>query len=228
MGGALCLFVAIYGKPNSFCNLFAVHPNSLYILFSVLTLSALSFSSLSSSVPSFSLTIIVFFSISFFFFHFWSLFKNLHPFTLVHAPVSLYLLPLQWRASGQTGGLGRNAAWLVTQGPSRGRGAVAHRCTAGLNAKAPIRRAENAPTLRAPVTQISIHSHMLSDGIMHTQNMHYLKASTWLFFWFIFHTWVIIGLGPNLAYESVSTGAPENKNTRVFNEPGPENGLVLT
>lgn len=68
MGGALCLFVAIYGKPNSFCNLFAVHPNSLHILFSVLTLSALSFSSLSSSVPSFSLTIIVFFSISFFFF----------------------------------------------------------------------------------------------------------------------------------------------------------------
>lgn len=43
MGGALCLFVAIYGKPNSFCNLFAVHPNSLYILFSVLTLSALFF-----------------------------------------------------------------------------------------------------------------------------------------------------------------------------------------
>lgn len=37
---------------------------------------------------------------SLFFFHFWSLFKNLHPFTLVHAPVSLYLLGSVSRSSG--------------------------------------------------------------------------------------------------------------------------------
>lgn len=32
-----CLFVAIYGKPNSLCNLFVLRPNSFYILFTSLS-----------------------------------------------------------------------------------------------------------------------------------------------------------------------------------------------
>lgn len=168
-GSALRLFVAIYGSPNSLCNLFAIHPNSLYILFSLLTFPALCL--------SFLCTFLFAYIHCPFFHHF---FFSPPDFSFkIFIPSPSRILPslfifsdpsfaVQWRASGQSGGPGRDAAWLVTREPNKGRDAAARRCTAGRNAKAPIRRAENAPTLRAPVIQISIHSHMLSDGIMQT------------------------------------------------------------
>lgn len=68
----------------------------------------------------------------------------------------------QWRASGWSGGRGHGAASPVTQGRSRDSGAAVRRPTAGLNAGAPIRRAEIAPTPPAAVRVLMYsYSHTL-------------------------------------------------------------------
>lgn len=74
----------------------------------------------------------------------------------IHSPLSLliciHLSPcVQWRASGWSGGHGQDAASLVIRAPRRGRDAAARRRMAGPNVRAPIRRAETAPTLRVVV-----------------------------------------------------------------------------
>lgn len=150
----LCLFVAIYGKPNSPCNLFVRRLNSFSSLFSwsLLTFSALSLFFLCTSLfsdilfpsPQKSESISPYFPMS------------LKIFPTSSTSLSLFIYSphfpsVQWRASGWSGVRGRGAVWLVTQGPSRGRDAAVHQCMAGLNVRAPIRRAENAPTPHAAV-----------------------------------------------------------------------------
>lgn len=121
--------------------------------------------------------------------------QNLPPSTFIHSPVSPYLLPsllpsVQWRASGWSGGRGRDAAWLATREPSRGRGAAVRRCTAGLSVRAPMRRAENAPTLPAVVR----HTNELLVFTLTCSQMPLCKHGTCIIerhlfglLWFVFH-----------------------------------------
>lgn len=165
----LCLFVAIYGfmeNQRAPCSLFVCRLNSAYILFAC---SLLTFCTLVSPLLL----------------HFSNPLSEpfLPPPSSTSLSLHICLVSLQWRASGWSGGHGRDAAWRATQGPSRGRGAAVLRCTAGLNVKAPIRRAGTAPTLPAAVRRtneclVFTLTRSRRPSCKHG-NMHYLWIGTW-------------------------------------------------
>lgn len=148
----VCVLLFVEGL----CNLAVLHLNLFYILFScsLLTFSVLSVFSLSelffhyTFFPFLQKSVSMYpdFSVSLKIFHIPT------SFTLLSLLIYFHLSPcVQWRASGWSGGHGRDAVWLVTQEPSRGRDAAVRQRMVGLNVRAPIRRAENAPTLHAVV-----------------------------------------------------------------------------
>lgn len=147
----VCLFLFM-GKRNIICNLFILRPpTSFDILFTFSLLTSLALSPVSLSLLSF---------------------VSIHP--------SSSTPRLQWRASGWSGGRGPDAASPATRDPSRGRDDAARRSTAGPNVKAPIRRAETAPTLHAVVRLHRCLVFMLASSqvsLCRKRNMCYLKAS---------------------------------------------------